>query len=219
MALLRVVSSSPVAAEQLLLARIGSGPQQPPLTRTAVTARAHIPQLDSPTTPRVCPPSHGRAPALQRRSHKGSNLALMVELLAGPLVGAAVADKLEERNWGNLVLVIDPSLLGEPDVIKARTQVRVHGCGPCWGCEGVCWCWSRGSVWVTDCVGVHHGPVIHFRAPGHWSYAVCAVCASCILWCVCVVAQPCACLAGVRPVLVCVLCTDACMCCRWCWTA
>lgn len=48
----------------------------------------------------------------------------MVELLAGPLVGAAVADKLEERNWGNLVLVIDPQLLGEPDVIKARTQVR-----------------------------------------------------------------------------------------------
>lgn len=60
-----------------------------------------------------------------RRSHKGSNLALMVELLAGPLVGAAVADKLEERNWGNLVLVIDPQLLGEPDVIKARTQVGV----------------------------------------------------------------------------------------------
>lgn len=60
------------------------------------------------------------------RSHKGSNLALMVELLAGPLVGAAVADKLEERNWGNLVLVIDPSLLGEPDVIKARTQVSKH---------------------------------------------------------------------------------------------
>lgn len=31
------------------------------------------------------------------RSHKGSNLALMVELLAGPLVGAAVQDKLEVR--------------------------------------------------------------------------------------------------------------------------
>jgi hypothetical protein len=61
------------------------------------------------------------------RSHKGSNLALMVELLAGPLVGAAVADKLEERNWGNLVLVIDPQLLGEPDVIKARTQVCFLG--------------------------------------------------------------------------------------------
>jgi hypothetical protein len=57
------------------------------------------------------------------RSHKGSNLALMVELLAGPLVGAAVADKLEERNWGNLLLAVDPELLGDADVIRARTQV------------------------------------------------------------------------------------------------
>jgi LDH2 family malate/lactate/ureidoglycolate dehydrogenase len=57
------------------------------------------------------------------RSHKGSNLALMVELLAGPLVGAAVADKLEERNWGNLLLVIDPELLGDADAIRSRTQV------------------------------------------------------------------------------------------------
>ena len=44
-------------------------------------------------------------------SHKGSALALMVELLAGPLVGAAIADKLEEKNWGNLVVAIDPALL------------------------------------------------------------------------------------------------------------
>ena len=57
------------------------------------------------------------------RSHKGSSLALMVELLAGPLVGAAVADKLEERNWGNLLLAIDPELLGDPDTIRQRTQV------------------------------------------------------------------------------------------------
>jgi hypothetical protein len=48
----------------------------------------------------------------------------MVELLAGPLVGAAVADKLEERNWGNLLLAVDPELLGDADVIRARTQVR-----------------------------------------------------------------------------------------------
>jgi LDH2 family malate/lactate/ureidoglycolate dehydrogenase len=44
-------------------------------------------------------------------SHKGSALALFVELLAGPLVGAAVADKLEEKNWGNLIVAINPSLL------------------------------------------------------------------------------------------------------------
>lgn len=61
----------------------------------------------------------------------------MVELLAGPLVGAAVADKLEERNWGNLLLVVDPELLGDKDVIRTRTQVgglrsccsfKVHYC-------------------------------------------------------------------------------------------
>lgn len=64
------------------------------------------------------------------RSHKGSNLALMVELLAGPLVGAAVADKLEQRNWGNLLLAVDPELLGDAESIRARTQVvldRVKG--------------------------------------------------------------------------------------------
>lgn len=37
------------------------------------------------------------------RSFKGSHLALMVELLAGPLVGGAVADKASSGNWGNLV--------------------------------------------------------------------------------------------------------------------
>jgi len=57
------------------------------------------------------------------RSHKGSNLALMVELLAGPLVGAAVVDKLEERNWGNLVVAIDPGLLGDREAIAQRVQV------------------------------------------------------------------------------------------------
>jgi len=57
-------------------------------------------------------------------SHKGSNLALMVELLAGPLVGAAVADKLEAKNWGNLVIAVDPELLGDREAIRARTQVR-----------------------------------------------------------------------------------------------
>lgn len=44
-------------------------------------------------------------------SYKGSALALFVELLAGPLVGAAVADKMEEKSWGNLMIAIDPSLL------------------------------------------------------------------------------------------------------------
>lgn len=56
------------------------------------------------------------------RSPKGSALALMVELLAGPLVGAAVEDKLSERNWGNLVIAVNPQLLGDPDTIQQRVQ-------------------------------------------------------------------------------------------------
>ena len=47
------------------------------------------------------------------RGYKSSNLALMVELLAGPLVGAAHVNKLSAKNWGNLVVAIHPSLLGD----------------------------------------------------------------------------------------------------------
>ncbi len=42
------------------------------------------------------------------RSHKGSHLALIVELLAGPLVAAAWSDKIAHANWGNLLIAIDP---------------------------------------------------------------------------------------------------------------
>jgi LDH2 family malate/lactate/ureidoglycolate dehydrogenase len=47
--------------------------------------------------------------------YKSSNLALMVELLAGPLVGAAIQDKLTTKNWGNLIMVLDPKMLGQAD--------------------------------------------------------------------------------------------------------
>ena len=60
------------------------------------------------------------APQVFDKSYKGSNLALMVELLAGPLVGAAVADKLAERNWGNLVVALDPGLMGDRGLIRER---------------------------------------------------------------------------------------------------
>jgi LDH2 family malate/lactate/ureidoglycolate dehydrogenase len=58
-----------------------------------------------------------------RRRYKGSNLALIVELLAGPLVGAAITDKLKAKNWGNLVVAVSPDLLGAAD-FEARVQVR-----------------------------------------------------------------------------------------------
>lgn len=61
--------------------------------------------------------------------YKSSNLALIVELLAGPLVGAAVQDKMGEKNWGNLVIAIDPSLLGQGEFERraAIVTARVKG--------------------------------------------------------------------------------------------
>lgn len=46
------------------------------------------------------------------KSYKGAGLALMVEILTGPLVGASftgIGDTAS--NWGNLIMVIDPELL------------------------------------------------------------------------------------------------------------
>lgn len=53
---------------------------------------------------------------------KGSGLGLVVELLAGAWAGAAVADKAASNNWGNLVVALDPSLLGSADDFEARVR-------------------------------------------------------------------------------------------------
>lgn len=43
---------------------------------------------------------------------KGSGLALIVEVLTGPLVGAGTAGTgTDAEDWGNLVLALDPTLL------------------------------------------------------------------------------------------------------------
>jgi L-2-hydroxycarboxylate dehydrogenase (NAD+) len=48
------------------------------------------------------------------RSHKGSGLALMNEILAGPLVGAAFCGLGDSKgNWGHLIYAIDPDILGD----------------------------------------------------------------------------------------------------------
>jgi L-2-hydroxycarboxylate dehydrogenase (NAD+) len=50
------------------------------------------------------------------RGHKGSGLAMVIEILAGPLVGAACAGVGDSaKNWGHLLLAIDPGLLGDRD--------------------------------------------------------------------------------------------------------
>lgn len=57
------------------------------------------------------------------RSFKGSHLALMVELLAGAFTGAAMEDKANAKNWGSLVLVIDPAVLGSREDFLQRADV------------------------------------------------------------------------------------------------
>lgn len=59
------------------------------------------------------------------RGIKGSGLAMVIEILAGPLVGAACAGVGDPvKNWGHLVLAIDPGLLGDRDeFIKSVTTL------------------------------------------------------------------------------------------------
>ncbi|CAN0093007.1 unnamed protein product [Ectocarpus sp. 4 AP-2014] len=64
------------------------------------------------------------------RSYKGGNLSLIVELLAGPLVRAATTDKKSAKNWGNLVLAVDPELMGDKAEFAAGTETvlaRIKG--------------------------------------------------------------------------------------------
>lgn len=53
------------------------------------------------------------------RSYKGSGFGLVVEMLAGPLVnGAWVDNKSFKKEWGSLVIAIDPELLVDREEFK-----------------------------------------------------------------------------------------------------
>lgn len=55
------------------------------------------------------------------RGYKGSALAMMVEILAGPLVGASFSGQVDSKgNWGHLIFAIDPDLLGNKDEFMAN---------------------------------------------------------------------------------------------------
>lgn len=69
-------------------------------------------------------PTEGLKGAIQvfDRNFKGSHLALMIELLAGALNGASMSDKMNNPNWGSLVVAIDPSILGSSERFKEKAQ-------------------------------------------------------------------------------------------------
>lgn len=55
--------------------------------------------------------------------HKGFGLSLMVEILTGPLVGAAFCG-IGNGDWGNLLFAMDPALLSDPqDFMDQTTQL------------------------------------------------------------------------------------------------
>jgi len=54
---------------------------------------------------------------------KGSALALIVETLAGPLAGASFSGQPDsKKNWGHLVIAIDPELLGDSNEFQAKLR-------------------------------------------------------------------------------------------------
>ena len=64
------------------------------------------------------------------RGYKGSHIALMVELLAGALTGGAMEyPKGPARNWGSLIICIDPAVFGTLEEFQANANImceRVH---------------------------------------------------------------------------------------------
>lgn len=71
-------------------------------------------------------PNEAMKGALQpyARDHRSSSMALMVELLGGPLVGAAYVDTALDHDWGAFIIVIDPEILcGLEQFKRAASEV------------------------------------------------------------------------------------------------
>ena len=81
----------------------------------AIPADVAIDASGEPTTD----PAHAMEGALLPfdRGFKGSGLGMAVEILAGPLVGAAFC--AVEGEWGNTVIALDPGLLIDGERFKA----------------------------------------------------------------------------------------------------
>ena len=61
------------------------------------------------------------------RSYKGSHLSLMIELLAGALTGASMENKGHAKNWGSLIIVIDPAIVNnDPEEFKKNAMIMCN---------------------------------------------------------------------------------------------
>ncbi len=84
------------------------------------------------------------------RGHKGSSLALIGEILAGPLVGAAFCGTHDSKeNWGHLLFAIDPGILGDRDEFVRNVVLlcrKVKGSRKLPGVEEIFLPGERGSL-------------------------------------------------------------------------
>jgi L-2-hydroxycarboxylate dehydrogenase (NAD+) len=71
------------------------------------------------------------------QSYKGAGLALIVEVLTGPLVAASFANLGDSRNWGNLVIVFDPELLVDKDLFKKQVSDLIRQVSNCKRVPGI----------------------------------------------------------------------------------
>lgn len=60
------------------------------------------------------------------RGYKSSALALIVQILTGPLIGASFAGIGPSENWGNLVFAIDPELVIDKDEFKKNVSLMIQ---------------------------------------------------------------------------------------------
>lgn len=62
------------------------------------------------------------------KSYKGSNLSMMVQVLAGPLIGAAfMGEGDSDKNWGgHLIIAIDPEILGGREALMASVKTMIE---------------------------------------------------------------------------------------------
>ncbi len=90
----------------------------------AQTAGVELPEgvaIDTDGTPTRDPSAALSGAILPFGGYKGAALSLMVEVLAGPLIGAACAGMADvARDWGNLALALDPGLLVECEVFQQQ---------------------------------------------------------------------------------------------------
>ena len=95
----------------------------PPLSRRATSIPADF-AYDADGNP-TTDPQKAIAGAIRSfdRSYKGSGLALIAEILAGPLVGAAFCGIGDSKgNWGHLIFAIDPELLTDRNTLSCNVS-------------------------------------------------------------------------------------------------